>query len=70
MVVYTLAGMGESLLRDYYVNREPALTLEALGVDDIAELLTVMFYRGLFLEHPPVERLRYTRNLQAMRRVV
>lgn len=70
MVVYTLAGMGESLLRDYYVNREPALIAQSLEVDDIAELLTVMFYRGLFLENPPAEQLRYTRNLEAMRRAV
>ena len=66
MVVYTLAGMGETLLRDYYVNREPALLAEPLAVDDIAELLTVMFYRGLFLENPPPQKLRYTRGLLHM----
>ena len=66
MVLYTLAGMGETLLRDYFVNREPALVAEPLAVDDIAELLTVMFYRGLFLENPPAEKLRYTRPLLRM----
>jgi hypothetical protein len=66
MVVYTLAGTGESLLRDYYVNREPALLASELQVAEIAELLTVMFYRGLFLENPPLEKLHYTRNLEFM----
>ena len=66
MVVYTLAGMGEAVLRDYYVNREPALVAEPLQVEEMAELLTVMFYRGLFLQNPPPEKLSYTRNLQFM----
>lgn len=66
MVVYTLAGMGEAVLRDYYVNREPALVAEPLQVEEMAELLTVMFYRGLFLQNPPPEKLSYTRNLQYM----
>lgn len=66
MVVYTLAGMGETLLRDYFVNREPALTASKLDVEEITELLTVMLYRGLFLENPPLEKLRYTRNLEHM----
>lgn len=66
MVVYTLAGMGETLLRDYFVNREPALTDSKMSVEEITELLTVMLYRGLFLENPPAEKLRYTRNLEQM----
>ena len=66
LVVYTLAGTGETLLRDYYVNREPALVAAKLNVDEIAELLTVMFYRGLFLENPPRQQLHYTKNLEYM----
>ena len=66
MVVYTLAGTGEAILRDYYFNREPILIAEPLAVEEMAELLTVMFYRGLFLENPPQEKLHYTRKLQYM----
>lgn len=66
MVVYTLSGMGETLLRDYFVNREPALTASDMSVGEITELLTVMLYRGLFLQNPPAEKLHYTRNLQQM----
>ena len=68
MIVYTLAGMGETVLRDYYVNREPALVERELVVEEMAELISVMFYRGLFLENPPQEKLRYTANLQNMRK--
>jgi hypothetical protein len=28
----------------------------------------VMFYRGLFLQHPPAEKLKYTANLQHLSR--
>jgi AcrR family transcriptional regulator len=66
MVVYTLAASGEVVLRDYFINRDPALTAQALSVEDIAELLSVVFYRGLFLQNPPVDKLQYTRNLQRM----
>ncbi len=68
MVVYTLACSSEGILRDYYINREPALTASGLATEEVAELLSVMFYRGLFLQHPPVEKLKYTANLQFLSR--
>ena len=68
MVVYTLAGTGETILRDYYVNREEALVEKELAAEEMAELITVMFYRGLFLENPPTEKLSYTANLREMKK--
>jgi AcrR family transcriptional regulator len=68
MVVYTLAGTGETVLRDYFINREPALVAKKLSVDEVAELISVMFYRGLFLENPPAKQRVYTANLTAMRK--
>ena len=68
MVVYTLAGTGETILRDYFINREEVLVNKKLSVDDIAELITVMFYRGLFLENPPAEKLNYTNNFHNMKK--
>jgi hypothetical protein len=68
LLVYSLAGSSEMLLRDYFINQEAALTAAALDVDEIAELLSVMFYRGLFLQNPPQDQLRYARNLGAMQR--
>jgi AcrR family transcriptional regulator len=68
MVVYTLAGTGETILRDYFINREEVLVNKKLSVDEIAELITVMFYRGLFLENPPIEKLNYTSNFHNMKK--
>lgn len=64
MIVYTLAGSSEAVLRDYYINPHPALVRERLTPDAMAELLAVMFYRGLFLKNPPAEHLHYTAALQ------
>jgi AcrR family transcriptional regulator len=68
MVAYTLAGAGETVLRDYYVNREQALVAEPLAVAEMAELITVIYYRGLFLENPPAEKLHYAKNLLQMKK--
>lgn len=69
MVIYTLASSGEVVLRDYFINKDPVLNAETLSVDDIAELLSVMFYRGLFLRNPPKEKLHYTCHIANMQRV-
>ena len=66
MTVYALAGIGEGLLREYFVNRSATLRAADLSVDQLAELLSTMFYRALFLEHPPEQQLKYTRNLAKM----
>ncbi len=68
MVVYALAGTGETILRDYYINQEQALLKKKLSGEEMTELITVIFYRGLFLENPPTEKLRYTSGLQYMSR--
>jgi hypothetical protein len=62
-MIYALGGTGEAILRDYYINSEPALTERAVTVDEMTELLTVIFYRGLFLKNPPTEKLGYIDNL-------
>lgn len=68
MVAYALAGIGEGLLREYFMNESRTLEAAQLSEEDFAELLTTMFYRALFLEHPDEKRLNYTRNLAAMAR--
>ncbi|MFT5711456.1 MAG: AcrR family transcriptional regulator [Halioglobus sp.] len=70
MVVYALAGTGETILRDYYINHESVLHAEELTVEQMTELITVMFYRGLFLQNPPAEKLRYTANLGEMKKKI
>ncbi|WP_165954283.1 TetR/AcrR family transcriptional regulator [Seongchinamella unica] len=68
MVVYSLAGIGEGLIREYFINRSEPLLAAKLTVEQFAELMSTMFYRALFLEHPEEKQLHYTRNLAAMAR--
>jgi AcrR family transcriptional regulator len=66
MVVYALAGIGEGLIREYFINESRTLRAAELSVEEFAELLTTMFYRALFLQNPDDKQLKYTRNLTAM----
>jgi AcrR family transcriptional regulator len=68
MVVYALAGIGEGLIREYFINESKTLRAADLSVEQFTELLTTMFYRALFLQHPDEKQLKYTRNLAAMAR--
>lgn len=68
MVVYALAGIGEGLMREYFINESKTLRAADLSVEQFTELLTTMFYRALFLQHPDEKQLKYTRNLAAMAR--
>ena len=68
MVVYSLAGIGEGLLREYFINESRTLRSANLSVEQFAELLSTMYYRALFLEHPEPKKLQYTRNLAGMAR--
>lgn len=66
MVVYALAGIGEGLMREYFINQSKTLRAAKLSEEAFAELLTTMFYRALFLEHPESAALDYTSNLAGM----
>jgi len=68
MVVYSLAGIGEGILREYFVNESKTLRAAQMSSEQLAELLATLFYRALFLENPSSKQLRYTRNLAAMAR--
>ena len=66
VVVYSLAGIGEGLIREYFINQSKTLRAADLSVEQLAELLSTMFHRALFLENPNEKQLKYTRNLTAM----
>ena len=68
MVVYSLAGIGEGLMREYFINESKTLRAARLSVESFAELLSTMFYRALFLAHPEQAQLKYTQNLAGMTR--
>lgn len=66
LTVYALAGIGEGLLREYFINGSKTLRAADLTVEQFAELLSIMFYRALFLDNPEEQQLNYTRNLTSM----
>jgi AcrR family transcriptional regulator len=66
MVVYSLAGVGEGLIREYFINESKTLRAANLSLEQFAELLTTMFYRALFLQNPDEKQLKYTQNLTSM----
>jgi len=66
LLVYSVAGCGEMLLRDYFINHDAALHSKQVSREELAELLSVTFYRGLFAQNPPVEKLKYTKYVSAM----
>jgi len=66
MVAYSLAGIGEGLIRERFINESRTLRAAQLSDEEFAELLSTMFYRALFLENPDSKQLKYTRNLAGM----
>ena len=68
LVTTMLAGMGEHLLSEYYIVRAPALREIELGEEEMTEWISVMFYRALFLENPPPERLKHAALVEHLRR--
>jgi hypothetical protein len=68
MVVYSLAGIGEGMLREYFVNESKTLRAAQMSPGHLAELLSTLFYRALFLQNPSSKQLKYTRNLAVMAR--
>lgn len=68
LTCYALGGIGETTLQAYYINRDPALCACDFSDADMAEWLAVLFYRGLFCENPPADRLGVSVPLRRMQR--
>lgn len=55
--VYAVGGMVDQFLRDLFVFRNPSLELlirnVAPSLDDLSELLSIMWYRGIYGCNPP-----------------
>ena len=64
LFVYSVAGIAEMLLRGYYISKDSALTSKAMTNAEVAELLSVVMHRALFLESPSSSRLHYARKLE------
>lgn len=59
LLCYALGGQSEAVLREYFVNRNLAVTAVAMANHELAEWLSVLFYRGLFAAAPAAEWLDY-----------
>ena len=58
-VAYALEGLVFTYLYDVFVRQEPILQGHAGSPDHIAELLSVLWYRALYLQDPPAEELQH-----------
>lgn len=63
ILVCSLAGMSETILREYYITRDSTLRECQFTNDEMAEFLTVMFYRGLLLKSPVRTELNFSKKL-------
>ena len=54
LIITSLGGVMETMLREYYIVRNPDLRRIKLAREEMAAYLTTLFYRGLFLENPPL----------------
>lgn len=68
LVVYGLSGIGQDLLREYFIEREPSLLALDLSQEELAEWLAVLQYRGLFACNPPVEQLHHASRILDIKR--
>jgi AcrR family transcriptional regulator len=68
LLVRALGGIGRELMREYYIDRDPALTRAALSEAAMAEWLAALFYRGLFACNPPPGQLRHAGQVLAISR--
>lgn len=66
-LAYALAGMVDNFLHEYYVLGNPALREAHPTEDDVAEFLTAMWHRALYLEDPPRDRGKSDRGLRRIR---
>ncbi|MBA6413055.1 TetR/AcrR family transcriptional regulator [Parahaliea sp. F7430] len=68
LIVYGLSGIGQDLLREYYIERDSPLLALQLSEEELAEWLAVLQYRSLFACNPPKEQLRYASRILTIKR--
>ena len=67
LVLNALGGLGDNLLRGYFVQKNKRLVKTKRSRDELAEIIATLFYRGLFLQNPPAEKLQYMKGISHMR---
>lgn len=56
-LAYALAGTADNFLFEYYVIKNEALRAAHPTPEDVARFLTILWFRALYLENPPVDLL-------------
>ena len=64
IILRALGSIGEEILIDYYITKESKISQLKISERAMSEYLTSLFYQAFFLEHPPIEKLRYAADLK------
>ena len=67
-VAYALEGLVFQYLYDVFVRQEPILKRNAGSSQQIAELLSVLWYRAVYCENPPAEQVMHATAALDLRR--
>jgi len=68
LMVHALSGIGQDLLRECYIERNPDLSSLQLSEEELAEWLAVLFYRGLFARNPARGQLHHAARILSLKR--
>lgn len=64
-MAFYLGAMTEGVFFQYLIRHTEDLSVLGGKASDVAEMLSVMWYRSIFLANPPLEKLRACRSLVA-----
>lgn len=67
-IAYALEGMVFQYLYDVFVRQEPILQRHAGSSEHIADLLSVLWYRAVYLEDPPAELVKHAKAALGLQR--
>lgn len=67
-IAYSLGAMVDGLINEVYVHQNNDLRRLIKSPLEAAELLSTIWYRALYMENPPVERLTFTAQMHEMNR--
>jgi AcrR family transcriptional regulator len=62
-MAYALEGMVFTYLYDVFVRKEPILQRHAGTPEQIADLLSILWYRAVYCQDPPAEEVQHARAL-------
>ena len=64
IILRALGSVGEELLIDYYITKESKISKLSISERAMAEYLTSLFYQAFFLEQPPLNKMKYAKDLK------